>query len=549
MEPPYHSKSYPDNEDPAANSDENSISQQSSSGQEADDVEHSDVTTTSSTTAAAATSSVKLFIGQVPRTSDEERLFPIFEPFGPIKELTIIRDKSTGQHRGCAFITYFQASSANAAVAALDNQVTLNESRNGRPLQVRIAKDDYHSSNSNHNSSNIHNNHPDSNVVAQPENKLFIGMIANLSEDSLHQLFMPYGEITEVYMIRNSDGTNKGCAFLKYATRASSLEAISELNGRFTIEGAARPMIVKFADQKRGPNNRSGGNHSRRRQPYKQQQQIMDSNSYHYPHTATGAASPQSMYGAAAAYYNTTPAPPYPGMMHPYGTVQRDPIYAATAHMYTQQQHLHPPPQSVMNMPPQRASTTTSNSNPKTSKTNPNSNSETRPQEGPPGANLFIYHLPHDLTDADLATLFDHYGNVISAKVYVDKYTGESKGFGFVSYDSPLSANGAIEQMNGFQIGNKRLKVQHKRVHPHNSYNNMNVNPANMHVHHNYHVQQQQQYYNSYLQQQSQQYAEGFSVEDAMKRLAINSNNSKNAGETSTTNAENDPGQQERIGT
>ena len=87
-----------------------------------------------------------------------------------------------------------------------------------------------------------------------------------------------------------------------------------------------------------------------------------------------------------------------------------------------------------------------------------------RPREGPAGANLFIYHLPIDLTDADLATAFNPFGHVISAKVFVDRYTGESKGFGFVSYDSIMSAELAIEQMNGFQIGNKRLKVQHKRV-------------------------------------------------------------------------------------
>ncbi|XP_064629016.1 CUGBP Elav-like family member 1 isoform X2 [Lineus longissimus] len=82
---------------------------------------------------------------------------------------------------------------------------------------------------------------------------------------------------------------------------------------------------------------------------------------------------------------------------------------------------------------------------------------------GPDGANLFIYHLPQEFSDYDLMSTFVPFGNVISAKVFIDKQTKLSKCFGFVSYDNPLSAQTAIQSMNGFQIGTKRLKVQLKR--------------------------------------------------------------------------------------
>jgi CUG-BP- and ETR3-like factor len=88
-----------------------------------------------------------------------------------------------------------------------------------------------------------------------------------------------------------------------------------------------------------------------------------------------------------------------------------------------------------------------------------------RKEAGPPGANLFVYHIPPTFTDADLAATFQPFGALVSAKVYVDRNTGESKGFGFVSYDNATSAEAAISHMNGFQIGSKRLKVQHKKVH------------------------------------------------------------------------------------
>ena len=58
---------------------------------------------------------VKLFVGQVPRTMEEDALRPVLEAFGALDDLVIIRDKLTGAHRGCAFASYVSADAADRA--------------------------------------------------------------------------------------------------------------------------------------------------------------------------------------------------------------------------------------------------------------------------------------------------------------------------------------------------------------------------------------------------------------------------------------------------
>lgn len=81
---------------------------------------------------------------------------------------------------------------------------------------------------------------------------------------------------------------------------------------------------------------------------------------------------------------------------------------------------------------------------------------------GPPGANLFIFHLPSDWNDIDLVQHFQHFGSIQSARIQRDK-EGRNRGFGFISFDSPHAATNAIRGMNGFCVSGKFLKVQLKK--------------------------------------------------------------------------------------
>jgi hypothetical protein len=76
----------------------------------------------------------------------------------------------------------------------------------------------------------------------------------------------------------------------------------------------------------------------------------------------------------------------------------------------------------------------------------------TASNKGPDGANLFIFHIPNHFTNLDMFRLFCQYGNLLSVRIMVEKDTGRSRGFGFVSYDSPESAALAIKELNGFAV-------------------------------------------------------------------------------------------------
>ena len=79
------------------------------------------------------------------------------------------------------------------------------------------------------------------------------------------------------------------------------------------------------------------------------------------------------------------------------------------------------------------------------------------------GKKLFIGNLPYEANDQDLMEIFTQVGEVTSAKVIMDKFTGRSKGFGFVEMSSGTEAQSAIQTLNGSEYEGRSLTVNEAR--------------------------------------------------------------------------------------
>uniref|UniRef100_A0A671T1F1 Si:dkey-205h23.2 n=1 Tax=Sinocyclocheilus anshuiensis TaxID=1608454 RepID=A0A671T1F1_9TELE len=418
---------------------------------------------------------IKLFIGQIPRNLDEKDLTPLFEEFGKIYELTVLKDRFTGMHKGCAFLTYCARESALKAQSALHEQKTLPGRSDKRE-----------------------------------DRKLFVGMLGKQqSEEDVRRLFDLFGQIEECTVLRGPDGASKGCAFVKFSSHAEAQTAINSLHGRQTMPGASSSLVVKFADTDKERSLRRMHQMAGQlgifnislcvcvcvcdvQQILQQQQQAAlmaaTQGSYLNPMTAITAAQMQQIAAFNLNGLVAAPMTPSSGTSTPPGiSATAVPSIAAqigvngfsTLHPQTNGQPssesiytngIHPYPGNTT------YSTLLSWKQLHTGSAYPAAYapiSQAFPQqpaiipqqqrEGPEGCNLFIYHLPQEFGDAELMQMFLPFGNVISAKVFVDRATNQSKCFGFVSFDNPSSAQAAIQAMNGFQIGMKRLKVQLKR--------------------------------------------------------------------------------------
>ncbi|XP_053149967.1 CUGBP Elav-like family member 5 isoform X2 [Hemicordylus capensis] len=432
---------------------------------------------------------IKLFVGQIPRNLEEKDLKPLFEQFGQIYELTVLKDRYTGMHKGCAFLTYCARDSAIKAQTALHEQKTLPGM--ARPIQVKPADSESRGG----------------------DRKLFVGMLnKQQSEDDILRLFEPFGVIDECTVLRGPDGNSKGCAFVKFSSHMEAQAAIHALHGSQTMPGASSSLVVKFADTDKERTLRRMQQmvgqlgiltpslalpfspYSAYAQALMQQQTVLSAShgSFVSPSLTfspchiqqIGTVSLNGLPATPMAQTSGLHSPPLlgttavPGLVTPIANsftgvlpipsshptleaVYANGLMPCTAQNPSVAENLHPHFAGVQQyaaMYPATTITPVAQAIPQ-----PLPILQQQQREGPEGCNLFIYHLPQEFGDNELMQMFLPFGNIISSKVFMDRATNQSKCFGFVSFDNPSSAQTAIQAMNGFQIGMKRLKVQLKR--------------------------------------------------------------------------------------
>nr|XP_029497062.1 CUGBP Elav-like family member 1 isoform X15 [Oncorhynchus nerka] len=453
---------------------------------------------------------IKMFVGQIPRSWAEEQLRELFEPYGAVYEINVLRDRSQNppQSKGCCFITYYTRKSALEAQNALHNMKILPGMHH--PIQMKPADSEKNN--------------------AVEDRKLFIGMISKkCNENDIRLMFSPYGQIEECRILRGPDGLSRGCAFITFTARQMAQSTIKSMHQSQTMEGCSSPIVVKFADTQKDKEQK------RITQQLQQQMQQLNTASMWGNLTGLNSLGPQylALLQQSATSGNAL------NNLHPMSGLNAMQNLAALAAAAS----ATPTGSSALTTSSSPLSVLTSSGSSPTSCNNnsmnpmaslgalqslaagagaglnmgslagmaalngglgsgglSNGTSSTMEaltqaysgiqqyaaaalpslynqsllsqqsvsaagsqKEGPEGANLFIYHLPQEFGDQDLLQMFMPFGNVISAKVFIDKQTNLSKCFGFVSYDNPVSSQAAIQSMNGFQIGMKRLKVQLKR--------------------------------------------------------------------------------------
>ncbi|NXS92781.1 CELF5 protein, partial [Jacana jacana] len=385
----------------------------------------------------------KLFVGMLNKQQSEDDVLRLFEPFGVIDECTVLRGPD-GNSKGCAFVKFSSHTEAQAAIHALHGSQTMPGASSS--LVVKFADTDKERT--------------------LRRMQQMVGQLG-IFTPSLTLPFSPYSAYAQALMqqqttvLSTSHGSylSPGVAFSPCHIQqigAVSLNGLPAapiaptsglhsppLLGTAAVPGLMAPISNGFTGVVPFPNGHPALEtvYTNGLVPYSEHFLSSSLPARHWDSLGRGGWSVGQLIPFALLlmmFLSAAQGPSVAESLHPAftGVQQYAAVYPTTAITPIAQSIPQPPP--ILQQQQQQ-------------------------REGPEGCNLFIYHLPQEFGDNELMQMFLPFGNIISSKVFMDRATNQSKCFGFVSFDNPSSAQAAIQAMNGFQIGMKRLKVQLKR--------------------------------------------------------------------------------------
>nr|CEL64567.1 TPA: RNA recognition motif domain-containing protein,putative [Neospora caninum Liverpool] len=231
--------------------------------------------------------------------------------------------------------------------------------------------------------------------------KIFVGSIPHtVTEEELRKKAEEHGTVTALFYMKDQTAGDRGWAFVTYETVYDAQNAIEALNEKRPFSDDSGPALeVRFANQKPSSNSSTFQNKpaaTSTAQSEWQEYFTPEGHAYYY-NTVTGV----TQWEKPADFEKPAAVAPRScvGMMN----------HAAT-------------------------------------------------RFGPPGSNVFVANLSYEWNDIDLIQHFQHFGNILSARIQRGM-EGNSRGFGFVSFDNPQAAVNAIRGMNGFSCGGRFMRV------------------------------------------------------------------------------------------
>ncbi|KAJ8788460.1 hypothetical protein J1605_022518 [Eschrichtius robustus] len=419
----------------------------------------------------------KLFVGMLNKQQSEEDVLRLFQPFGVIDECTVLRGPD-GSSKGCAFVKFSSHTEAQAAIHALHGSQTMPGASSS--LVVKFADTDKERT--------------------LRRMQQMVGQLGILTP-SLTLPFSPYSAYAQALMQQQTTVLSTSGSYLSPGVAFSpchiqQIGAVSlnglpatpiapasglhspPLLGTTAVPGLVAPITNGFAGVVPFP----GGHpaletvYANGLVPYPAQSPTVAETlhpAFSGVQQYTAGATPTLLFPVALAPSSNVTAPlpdPSSNMTTPPPSSQDGSLALPSDRLSHPRPHAHRLPTGLTPAPPCVSLPVSAAMYP-TAAITPIAHSVPQPppllqqqqREGPEGCNLFIYHLPQEFGDTELTQMFLPFGNIISSKVFMDRATNQSKCFGFVSFDNPASAQTAIQAMNGFQIGMKRLKVQLKR--------------------------------------------------------------------------------------